>query len=419
MKIKKYLIFIFIILSVGLLTGCADKKAYGNAEELFAEGKFEEAARVFEELGEYEDAAKRAKDARNEAAYIKAKNWFSTGSYTEAALAFEQLGSFKDSQELALEARNELAYIDAMDLYRAGRLKPALEAFKTIRDFRDSTLLAGKIEEELENIRRYENAENVLKSGEIYNALILFTALEDYKDSAKRVEEIMKLLDSTYAKADRLYHAGDYTEAATLFNSLKEYGDASERGRLSALAERKRKELAKGFRNNPKEIKSFTPSDPVRNNMFIIVAPITDPATGEISKGGYHFASARHRPIKSDDIYYSLSHSQTPISRLYPTDDPNRATYALIITYEYKRSRERSLVWKVTTKYNGHVRAELYNMVTGKSIRSQEKIYYPYREGETVSRDMYDAASREGIMYAGPPAVFGSDFPDFDNFLNQ
>ena len=98
-------------------------EAYTQAEALLRAEDYAGAAAAFEALGEYEDSAARAAEAReaqaeaqreaereaeNAAAYARAEALLTEENYAQAVPAFEALGEYRDSAALAAEAREAL-----------------------------------------------------------------------------------------------------------------------------------------------------------------------------------------------------------------------------------------------------------------------------------------------------------------------
>ena len=58
MKQKKIVLFVVLLISLFLLCSCGGPEGtYKSAQNLLSKGKYEEAAKKFESLGSYEDAA--------------------------------------------------------------------------------------------------------------------------------------------------------------------------------------------------------------------------------------------------------------------------------------------------------------------------------------------------------------------------
>ena len=97
-KLKSIIVLPAVCLAL-LLTGCAYdvEKDYLAAETLLEQGKYEEAAAKFENLGSYEEASRLLMLSR---AALAAEN----GDYETAGKAFSALGGFRDVPEMTDEA---------------------------------------------------------------------------------------------------------------------------------------------------------------------------------------------------------------------------------------------------------------------------------------------------------------------------
>lgn len=115
-------------LSQLLLNGLFPEGKYEKAQELLANGQYEDALAAFEALGDYKDAAHRVLEVR----YLQAEQLLADGCYEEAIAAFEALGDYLDSQqriadcELAkLEAQGKLRQA-ALGYYKCGEREKSL-----------------------------------------------------------------------------------------------------------------------------------------------------------------------------------------------------------------------------------------------------------------------------------------------------
>ncbi len=237
----------FFLLTALLLTGCTQKEeakphvaAYENANALLAEGKYADAALIFESLNGYEESVLLCM-------YARAKDKLSKGEYAEAFKGFVALGDFRDSALSAIyadacllassqnaydmvegaEALDEIAlYLDSAvraektraSLYaragkhlEAGEYSNAISDFDALGTYRDSALmhkyaLALSYESMgVDNTRVYLCAVDV------------FEDLGSFKDSRDRAENVLR---SVYAEAERLLSQGSPTKAEYLFDML-------------------------------------------------------------------------------------------------------------------------------------------------------------------------------------------------------
>ncbi len=111
-------------------------------------------------------------------------------------------------------------YKAAVKLMESGKYEEAIAAFEALDDYKDS---ADKIEEcnaaILEN--DYNNATALMDEGKYEEAISAFEALNSYKDSADRITEC------SYGIAVDLKNAGKYEEAIAAFEALNGYNDST------------------------------------------------------------------------------------------------------------------------------------------------------------------------------------------------
>ncbi|MBR6693806.1 MAG: TIR domain-containing protein [Clostridia bacterium] len=89
----------------GYLEEKRNQKAYQNAQTLFGNAQYEEAAKEFEALGEYRDSTYMLKRCAIQPDYDAAMKLYYDGNYPEAVWAFEDLGDYEDAAEQAEKAK--------------------------------------------------------------------------------------------------------------------------------------------------------------------------------------------------------------------------------------------------------------------------------------------------------------------------
>lgn len=136
---------------------------YRNAEDLLAQGQYDEAIAEYAALGDYEDAAAKALEAK----YAKAGKLLADQDFDGAIALYEQLGDYSDAKLKIPKAR-------------------------------------------------YAQAEHLLANQDFDGAIAIFEELNDQ----------YKVTDTTYAKAEALYEKGDYRQAAELYRTIEDYGDS-------------------------------------------------------------------------------------------------------------------------------------------------------------------------------------------------
>lgn len=129
-KFKKSLA---LLLVVGILAcslcGC-DTLDYRKAISLYNAGRYDAAAELFSELGDYEDASQLATLSHYWAALSK----MDAEKYDEALPRFLKLGDYEDAEERATECRYQLA----LEAFEEGDLPAAEEIFLEVSDYRQT-----------------------------------------------------------------------------------------------------------------------------------------------------------------------------------------------------------------------------------------------------------------------------------------
>lgn len=113
-------------------------------------------------------------------------------------------------------------YEAAVALMDAGNYEEAIVAFTELGDYEDS---AQKLEE-CENILAYAEAIALFEAEQYEDALAIFTALGDYQDSLEKKLECENAL--AYQNALDLIASGDYENAYTTLVGLGDYKDVPE-----------------------------------------------------------------------------------------------------------------------------------------------------------------------------------------------
>ena len=218
MKHKLKNIIVLLAFSLTLpLTGCASdiQKDYLAAETLLEQGKYEEAAAKFENLGSYEEASRLLMLSR---AALAAEN----GDYESAEKAFSALGEFRDVPEMTryyegrkaeTDGRIALSSEDGGDDFLL--LKNAVDIYAELTEYRDAAQRSSDCLAAL-----YEHGRELLFNARYAEAGSVFAILTDHEDSA---------LLNRYCRAGILEADGANLEAAEQFSQIPEVLDAAER----------------------------------------------------------------------------------------------------------------------------------------------------------------------------------------------
>ena len=249
MALKKILAVVLLTALAFCMTACreSNESRYNRTDKLLAEGKYDEAVKLLDEIGPYGDASKTAM-------YAKAVSSAENGEYKTAFSAFRQLGNYRDCP-LMITYYTARQYEDqATDVNWTPRLLAA-ETYDTVALFRDSReraencrktvysqavayagteqyvqstemLSALRDYEDSELLRRYYEAFSLEQENRFTEASRSFAALGNYRDSEKQAEEVLK---RGYQKADAQERTGRQETAWEIFTNLGDYLDSFER----------------------------------------------------------------------------------------------------------------------------------------------------------------------------------------------
>jgi ketosteroid isomerase-like protein len=237
-------------IAVLCLSGCGKESnaaRYEHALNLMAESKQDEAARVFDGLGDYDDAAQMAN-------YCRALWAAQTGNYQTAVTGFSALGNYRECPMMAIyytamqyesqaDEANWSNWVHAADQYdkialfndsreRAAACRQAVydaavhcaetkqysqgvEMLGSLREFKDSALL-----------KQYYYAFSLEQDNLFSEAAAVFKQLDRYKDSEEQAHLVYA---RGYAKADAEERAGRQEAAWRIFLNLGDYSDSFER----------------------------------------------------------------------------------------------------------------------------------------------------------------------------------------------
>lgn len=170
--------------------------------------ELEEAARLFGEAGDFEDASTLAQNCSN---YLNAAQLQEKGddaSLAEADKIFSGLGDFKDSQARALACRSVALFKDAKAKVDKGDFKGAAK----ILDQYPANPYPGwaELKTQCDNEIDYQKAEEQYKKEHYFKAYKIYDTLGDYKDSKKKRDKCIKDNPSSSV----LYQNSDYKSSA-------------------------------------------------------------------------------------------------------------------------------------------------------------------------------------------------------------
>ena len=109
---------------------------------MLEEGKYEEAEKEFQSLGDYKDSSTRVSEYKEEQ-YLQAESLLAEGKYEEAGKIFLDLGNYKDSSTRVSDYKAE-QYQQAESLLAEGKYEEAQKIYSNLGEYLDSTAKAGE-----------------------------------------------------------------------------------------------------------------------------------------------------------------------------------------------------------------------------------------------------------------------------------
>ena len=219
------------------------KLAQKEADERQREERYQElvskleTARTIEALGQLAEDFRKLGDYRDSAAHVK-----TCEKRRDALLAREAAKRRKRNIRIAaclvLIAAAvavvkfilipALDYRNAVKLMEQGSYEEAIVAFTAMGDYRDSAEQIQACEIGILD-REYAAAAALMAQGSYEEAITAFAALNGHRDSAAQIQACeTAILDGKYDAATALMEHGKYEEAITAFTALKGYRDSKE-----------------------------------------------------------------------------------------------------------------------------------------------------------------------------------------------
>ena len=209
---KKAPVIALLMLLVFCLAGCGEsaEAKYSRAQQLLAEEKTEEAVRLFDELGDYEDASRLA-------AYGRAVLAGEAGNYQSAISAFSTMGDYRDCPMMAIYYSAREYESQASDTSWSAWVHAA-DTYDRVALFRDSQARAAACRQAV-----YDGAVHYAETKQYDQSVEMLGALRDYQDSAQLKQ---------YYYAFSLEQENRFSEAAEVFKQLGRYKDSEEQKSL-------------------------------------------------------------------------------------------------------------------------------------------------------------------------------------------
>ncbi|NLB61943.1 MAG: hypothetical protein GX802_05965, partial [Clostridiales bacterium] len=197
----------------------AQQAYYEQALKFYNAKEYKKAQMIFLEIPNYKESENLILDC----SYSHAKDLAAEGKFEQAMALFEELDDYKDSieqVEACIEGIKNLQYNEAKGLLENGEFEKALEIFKKLCEFKDVQKLIEQCEDGIKDLR-YNEAKELMSQEKFKEALAILEELRDFKDSEKLVEECKdKLISKPYSEAKKLIAKGKYKEALVILRDL-------------------------------------------------------------------------------------------------------------------------------------------------------------------------------------------------------
>ena len=205
---------------------------YQLGEELFAEGRYEEAIAAYEQVTGYKNSSDRiaeAKECLKKVHYLEGEALYASQKFDEAAEEFRLAEDYKDAPDRVVEMKKAKCYYQA-DLYMEQELyNDAIIEFTKAKGYRN----AEERILEAENLIRKEFYDQgiVLLSEECFEeAIEQFEKSEHYEDADNQILIAETgILKRYYDEGCKLLSEEHYEDAVTAFIKAENYNDSADK----------------------------------------------------------------------------------------------------------------------------------------------------------------------------------------------
>ena len=237
---------VVVIVAVSVSNSKKNDK-YQKAVAYLDQGEYENAAELFESLGDYKDAADclrmvQENIAAREDTYKKGVDYYNEGLFSEAINSFSEIAGYIDSNEYIENASRKL-YEQGEAFFSEEEYDKAKMALGNIPEtsgsYTKAVALIKQVDEKLvdiQNMKNYENAVSAYESGEYEKAQKIFLEISDYKDSNDYLTNIGEVLfqlaknefeSQNYDEGARIIHLIDVSDAWSGYAEAKQYLDST------------------------------------------------------------------------------------------------------------------------------------------------------------------------------------------------
>ncbi len=228
----------------------SDSRAEEEAQKKLLQQRYEafliKADKEIEERYRQKLAQKEADDRQREERYQELVSRLDTARTIESlgqlAEDFRKLGDYRDSAAHAKTCEKRRDALLAREAAKRNILIATCLVLIVV------TVVVGKFV--LIPALDYRNAVKLMEQGNYEEAIVAFTAMGDYRDSAAQIQACeIGILDREYNAAAALMEQGSYEEAVLVFSSLGDYRDSRQRSMELWSTVAQRDTISAGYRH--------------------------------------------------------------------------------------------------------------------------------------------------------------------------
>ncbi len=196
-----FIVTVVVINAVRFLPEYIIETKYNSAIELQNNKNFSEAVEIFENLGDYQDSAKRVKECK----YQNALLLIEAEDYAAAKLLLNELKGYNEDIETKLQISD---YSIAKKYLEKGKYEKAEELFKQLNEYGDSKEMVKECS--------YRKAISLIESKKYEEAIEILSKLKKYSDSSEKLNEAKYLYVTENLSAENETTVAYLTELAKI-----------------------------------------------------------------------------------------------------------------------------------------------------------------------------------------------------------
>ena len=172
--VAAFVVAIIAINAIRFLPGFITETRYNTAIKYIEEENYSEAIKIFEDLGDYQDSAKKIKECQ----YQNALLFIEAEDYVAARTTLEALKGYNADVETKIQLCN---YSIAKEYLEKGKYDEAEKLFKELKDYGDSAELIKECS--------YRRALSLIENKKYEDAIAVLSKIKKYSDSSEKINE--------------------------------------------------------------------------------------------------------------------------------------------------------------------------------------------------------------------------------------